>query len=265
MKTASIGIFDSGFGGLTVMNAVKTLLPNENIIYFGDTANLPYGNKSPEAILKYSIENTQFLSALGIKLLIIACHTACTAAYEELRKLSSIPIIGMLEPSIDLLKIHSKTQKFALLGTRQTVTSGVYQERISSAIPNSSLTALSCPLFVPLVEEGYADHPIAEAVAKEYLEPLKRQNIDAVLLGCTHYPLLERIIQKELGPSTILINPGTGCAENAKKLLIEKKLLNDRKTPPRYEFYVSDDPKKFMELGTKFLKHPITHVFSTKP
>lgn len=264
MKTASIGIFDSGFGGLTVMRAVKDLLPKENIIYFGDTANIPYGNKSADTIIKYSTENTKFLLTLDIKLLIIACHTACTAAYEHICKLSHIPVVGMIQPSLNLLKSHPTMNDFVLLGTRQTVNSGVYQKMILSEIPNCNLTSIFCPLFVPLVEEGYTNHPISEIIVKEHLSSLKGKKNDAVLLGCTHYPLLANIIQKELGPSTILINPGTECAKNVKELLKKENLLNDNTTSPCYKFYVSDDPKRFKERGTQFLKHPITDVFSTK-
>jgi glutamate racemase len=264
MQRASIGIFDSGFGGLTVMNAVKTLLPHENIIYFGDTARLPYGNKSSDTILKYSLENILFLNQLGIKLLIIACHTVCTSAFEELSKASSIPILGVVEPAIEELIRITKSGKVALLGTRRTVASGVYQQLIQKQMPEAELTAISCPLFVPLVEEGYVNHPITEAVVQEYLRPLKKKEIDTVLLGCTHYPLLQTMIQKELGESTVLIDPATSCAQQACKLLTEKGLLNHNQTIAHYEFYVSDDPEKFRLLGKQFLNYPIEHVFARK-
>lgn len=264
MKTASIGIFDSGFGGLTVMNAVKNLLPHENIVYFGDTANLPYGNKSAEAITSYCLKNTEFLLSLGIKLLIIACHTACTASYDKVLQASTIPIVGVIEPSISLIKSHAKTGKIALLGTRRTISSKIYQSLLTSNIPEAEITSISCPLFVPIVEEGYADHPIADTIVEEYLRPLQGKTIEALLLGCTHYPLLQKLIQKQMSSSTVLIDPAIECAKQALSILQEKNLLNEETTPPRYTFYVSDDPEKFRHFGKHFFPYPMEEVISTQ-
>ncbi len=264
MKRGKIGIFDSGFGGLTVMKAVKDLLPEEDIVYFGDTVNLPYGNKSAETVLRHSLENSKFLESLGIKLLIVACHSVCTTAYEALVKELRIPIIGMIEPSIDLLKKLTELDEIVLLGTKRTISSGVYQQMIQTAIPSCQINAFSCPLFVPLVEEGYANHPIAEVTVQEYLKPLLGKKVNAALLGCTHYPLLQHFIQKTLGPSTTLIDPSLACAEQAKNLLKKLNLLADKKEKPSYEFYVSDDPEKFRSIGGLFLNHPIDNVFCTQ-
>lgn len=264
MKTASIGIFDSGFGGLTVMNAVKNLLPHENIIYFGDTANLPYGNKSAEAISGYCVKNTEFLLSLGIKLLIIACHTACASSYTQIEKISPIPVIGVISPSLDLIKEHAKTGKVALLGTRRTIQSGVYQKLIAASLPHSEVTSIACPLFVPIVEEGYANHPIAESVVQEYLKPLQEKTIEALLLGCTHYPLLQKFIQKGMHPSTILIDPSIECAKQTQKILHSKNLLNENTNEPNYTFYVSDDTEKFQLFGRNFFPHPMKKIISTQ-
>ena len=264
MTKASIGIFDSGFGGLTVMNAVKNLLPYENIIYFGDTANLPYGNKSAEAISGYCIKNTEFLLSLGIKLLIIACHTACASTFEQLEKICPIPVIGVISPSITLIKEHAKTGKIALLGTRRTIHSQVYQNLIASSLPHSEVTSIACPLFVPIVEEGYADHPIAESLVREYLKPLQNKQIEALLLACTHYPLLQKFIQKEIPSSTILIDPSIECARQAQKILLLRNLLNRTLEEPTYTFYVSDDPEKFRLFGKNFFPHPMKQVISTQ-
>lgn len=264
MTQASIGIFDSGFGGLTVMNAVKNLLPHENIIYFGDTANLPYGNKSEEAISEYCLKNTDFLLSLGIKLLIIACHTVCTSSYKQIAKITSVPVVGMIEPSLSLIKERVKTGKIALLGTNRTIDSQVYQNLIKESLPHSEVTSIPCPLFVPIVEEGYAEHPIAKFIVQEYLKPLQKESIQAILLACTHYPLLKKWIQKEMGPSTMLIDPSMECAIQTQKILADKDLLNTSIAPPSYVFYVSDDPEKFRSLGKRFFPHPMEQVISTQ-
>lgn len=262
MKSAAIGIFDSGFGGLTVMNAVQELMPHEDIIYFGDTANLPYGNKSAEAIANYTLKNTEFLVSLGIKLLIIACHTACSATYDLLSQKLSVPVVGVVRPSVHLLKEQVKEGTIALIGTRRTIQSKMYQKLISEQIPTSEVISLACPLFVPIVEEGYAKHPIARSIVKEYLHPLKDKKIEALLLGCTHYPLLSSHIQEEIGALTKLIDPAIGCAQEAKEILKEKGWLCDRKHEPSYTFYVSDDPEKFRCFGRHFFQHPMEHVLA---
>lgn len=262
MRPAPIGIFDSGFGGLTVMNAVKECMPNEDIIYFGDTANLPYGNKSAEAIISYTLKNTEFLISLGIKLLIIACHSACSASYDLLTNKLPIPVVGVVAPSVDLMKKQITKGNIALIGTRRTIQSNMYQKLIAEQIPNAQLISIACPLFVPIVEEGYAKHPIARVVVKEYLHPLKDKNIQALLLGCTHYPLLSSLIQEEMGPSTQLIDPAEGCAQEAKKILEERRALCDLIREPSYTFYVSDDPEKFRSFGRHFFEPPMEQVLA---
>ncbi len=262
-RRSSIGIFDSGFGGLTVMNAIRHVLPHENIIYFGDTARLPYGNKSAETIVRYSIENATFLMEQGIKILVIACNTACSYAIEQLESLFDIPVIGIIAPAVEQVTKLTKGH-VAILGTRATIASGVYQKHFSHNIPGAHLTAISCPLFVPLVEEGYIEHPMTEIVAQEYLRPLKlkHKEVDTVLLACTHYPFLKDIIQKELGEGVTLIDPAFSCADYIKTVLQQKGMVNDQNELPHYQFYVSDDPEKFRLLGKTFLNYPIEHVFA---
>ncbi len=259
-SSAGIGIFDSGFGGLTVMRAIRDLLPQENIIYFGDTARLPYGNKSPETILRYSKENADFLKSLGIKLLIIACNTASSIALSHLRSSLDIPIIGITEQGLEAVVRSSKTGQIAILGTRATIASGFYQHNIPKKLPFAQVNPICCPLFVPLVEEGYIDHPLTSMAIQEYLAPLKTQPIDTILLGCTHYPLLHAMIQKELGPQVSLIDPAAMCAEKTKEILIKHNLLNQNQAGPLYQFYVSDDPERFRRHGEIFLSHPIENV-----
>jgi glutamate racemase len=256
----SIGIFDSGFGGLTVMRAIRELLPHENIIYFGDTARLPYGSKSAETILRYSLENASALAKQGIKALVIACNTSCSAALDQVRREVDIPVIGITEQGVEETLRLQPQGKIGILGTRATITSGIYQQQILSRATNLEISAVSCPLFVPLVEEGYVQHPLSMLVVQEYLRPLKNKEIDAVLLGCTHYPLLQATIQQELGQNVLLINPAIACAEKTREILAEKNLLNPSTSLPHYQFFVSDDPEKFRLMGKTFLNYPIEHV-----
>lgn len=259
-RRASIGIFDSGFGGLTVMRAIRTLLPYENIIYFGDTAHLPYGTKSGETILRYSIENASFLMSKGIKVLVIACHTASCFALPELEKQFNIPIIGTIAPAVEKLIQASTQGKIALLGTRATINSGTYQTHLQNRLPHAQITGIPCPLLVQLVEEGYIEHPLTELAIQEYLRPLKLKDIDTILLGSTHFPLLAEQIRKEVGPSITLVDPAQGCAESLKALLHKENLENPDTRLPHYQFIVSDDPEKFRLLGQTFLNYPIEHI-----
>lgn len=256
----AIAVFDSGFGGLTVMSAIRDALPHENIVYFGDTARLPYGNKSAATVIRYVMECAHFLLDKKIKLLVIACHTACAMALNPLASSFPIPVIGVIPPAVRQIAELARKEKIAILGTRATISSGVYQETIRKHLPDSMVSAIPCPLFVPLVEEGYTDHPLAALTVQEYLRPLRSAGIDVALLGCTHYPLLQSLIQQELGESVILINPAIACAKSVKELLDEKNLLNPEKELPRYQFYVTDDPEKFRLLGKSFLNYPIEDV-----
>jgi glutamate racemase len=258
-RFGSIGIFDSGFGGLTVMRAIRELMPYENIIYFGDTARLPYGSKSSETILRYSLENASFLKTQGIKVLVIACNTSCSAALEQIRNSSDIPVIGITEQGVEEVTRLFSQGKIAILGTRATIISGIYQQQILSRCP-LELYSISCPLFVPLVEEGYIEHPMSALIVQEYLRPLKNRGIHGVLLGCTHYPLLQSTIQHELGTEVLLIDPAVACAEKTRMVLAEKNLLNPSTHLPHYQFFVSDDAEKFRLLGKTFLNYPIEHV-----
>ncbi len=261
--TSSIGIFDSGFGGLTVMKALRKLLPHENMIYFGDTARVPYGNKSAETIARYSLENALFLKSLGIKVLVIACHTACAYSLSEIEQQLGIPVVGVINRGIDELLVRTKTGSVAVLSTRATAASGVYQQQIIAKDPLIRFVITACPLFVPLIEEGYDNHLITEILASEYLEAVKAADVDSVLLACTHFPLIESIIQKELGSHVHLIDPALSCAYSLSEKLISSNLLNPSKTPGATQFFVSDDPEKFRVLGEKFLSNPIPSVTCT--
>jgi glutamate racemase len=259
-REAPIGIFDSGFGGLTVMRAIRSLLPHENIIYFGDTAHLPYGTKSGEAILRYSIENASFLIRQGVKVLVVACSTASCFAIPQLEKQFKIPVIGMISPAVAKLAQNSSFNKIAILGTRATISSGTYQTQLQTHIPHAEVTGIPCQLLVQLVEEGYIEHPLSEMALQEYLRPLKSKQVDAILLGCTHFPLLAEQIRKEVGAGITLVDPAIECAEALKDLLLKQNLLNLNTSHPHYRFFVSDDPEKFRLLGKNFLNYPIQHV-----
>lgn len=255
-----IGLFDSGFGGLTVMREVMRVLPQEDLIYLGDTAHLPYGNKSPQAVLRYALDNAAFLLEKRIKLLMIPCHTACSHALETLQKKLSIPVIGVIQPGFELLLHSTKTLRIAVLGTSSTIASGIYQKLIFQQAPQAKVTAIPCPLFVPLIEEGFFDHLSAELIAHQYLDCLKEKEIDAALLACTHYPLLKPILRKVLGPKVLLIEPAESCAIQAFEYLSSANLLNPQKGKPIHQFYATDDPEKFRTFGPIFLGSAIERV-----
>lgn len=251
-----IGLFDSGFGGLTVMKEVARLLPNEDLIYLGDTANLPYGNKSPQTVLRFAEENAAFLLSKNVKLLMIACHTACSHALEAIQEKLSIPVVGVIQPG---LKLVGKHQRIALLGTTSTIESGVYQSLIQRQNPSAQIFAVPCPLFVPLIEEGFHNHPSAELIAEKYLGHL-RGKVDVALLACTHYSLMRSVLQKVLGETVQLVEPAEECALQARECLRDANLLNLHTSGSQYQFYASDDPEKFRRFGEIFFARKIEKV-----
>ncbi|HSX25522.1 MAG TPA: glutamate racemase [Chlamydiales bacterium] len=260
MTELPIGLFDSGFGGLTVMREVVRILPHENLIYLGDTAHLPYGTKSPEAVLGFALENSDFLLKKNIKLLIVACHTACSHALAALQKKLPIPVIGVIEPGFELLMQTTRTMRVAILGTTSTIESGIYQSLFQKHMPQAEIHPIACPLFVPLIEEGFVNHISSEWIARTYLSPLTQKGIDAALLACTHYPLIRPILQKVLGPTVQLIEPAEQCAWQAFHALDKAHLLNPQRAKPRYEFFATDDPEKFRRLGRAFFGSEIEIV-----
>lgn len=254
---APIGIFDSGIGGLTVLRELARLLPYEDLVYLGDTARLPYGTKSPETILRYTTECADFLLKEGIKLLVIACHTASSLALASLQKALPIPVLGMLRPGMELIR-DSELQTIALLGTQATLSSEAYQQLILKECPHIEIVPIACPLFVPLAEEGLHLHPISRQTAEYYFEPLKEKAIQAALLACTHYPLLCDVIQQALGSKVQLLEPSLRCAQNVKHALQSETLLKISSTQGEYRFYTTDHPKRFANLAERFLGMPIT-------
>jgi len=256
----SIGVFDSGLGGLTVMQQLMKALPDEHFIYFGDTARLPYGEKGRETIIRYSIENTVFLLEKNIKALVVACNTATAHALERLQQIFSVPVIGVIDPGAESAVNISKNGRIAVLGTKGTIQSQSYQKAIAQKNPSVTLFPIACPLFVPLVEESYANHPAARLIVQEYLRPLKDQQIDTLLLGCTHYPLLHSIIQEEIGKDVAIIDSAVSCAKKLATILTENGLKRSDNLTPKHQYFVSDEPLKFQTLGQNFLNMAIDHV-----
>ena len=260
MSKNPIGFFDSGVGGLTVMREVVNILPYENLVYLGDTARLPYGNKSPATVVRFALENAEFLQKLQIKMLIISCHTACSHSFDALQSKLSIPVIGVTQPGFQGLARASRSNAVAILGTSSTIQSGIFQNLLKASFPDLDVHAIACPLFVPLVEDGLQSHEATRLIVEHYLAPLKETKVDSVLLACTHYPLLSKAIQEFLGPSIRLIEPARFAAEEARRRLGDLHLLNDSTETPFYRFFASDDPDKFRQLAKNFFPHPIEKV-----
>lgn len=251
-----IGVFDSGIGGLTVFREIIRVLPHEDIIYLGDTARLPYGSKSADAIVRYSLNSASFLLSQGIKMLIVACYTASTHALEILQEKLPIPVIGVVQPGFELIMKTTQKQRIAILGTQSTIASNIYQNLIRQHYPKAQVFAIACPLFVPLAEENFSGHEAARLIADHYLSSLKTADIDAVLLACTHYPLLRKAIQQALPPNIAIIDSGPYCAEQARNLLTASHLLKEPHVP-EYCFYVTDHPSHFATLAKLFLGREI--------
>lgn len=258
----SIGLFDSGLGGLTVMRQLIQAVPYEKIIYYGDTARLPYGEKSTETVIRYSLENAHFLLAKKIKLLVVACSTASSQALDVLKQHLEIPVLGMIGPGAESALRSTKSGNIAVLGTRGTIKSEAYQKAILQLNPEATVTAIACPLFVPLVEEHFLEHSAARLIVREYLQPLKEKHVDTVLLGCTHYPLLKDLICEELEDNVVVIDPAMACAALVTAMLDRCSLhatvrqIQDNE----HRYFVSDDPVKFQRLGKTFLGRHIQYV-----
>jgi glutamate racemase len=259
-KTNPIGFFDSGIGGLTVVKSFMQLMPNENIVYFGDTARVPYGSKSNDTVIEYSIQAANFLLRKNIKLLVVACNTVSATALNELRKFLTIPVIGMIEPGAKYALNESKSKRIGVIGTRATINNKAYAHELRKLNPKVKVYEKACPLFVPLAEEGWTDHKATALIAKEYLEEMKEYKIDSMVLGCTHYPILFDVIQKAVGKSVKLIDSGTPAARLVEDQLNGRGLRNQSVHHGQAEFYVSDVPTKFREVAEKFLGRKIVNI-----
>ena len=249
---APIGVFDSGIGGLTVAHEIIRQLPAESLIYFGDTARVPYGPKSPDTVLRYSREIARFLLDEGVKAIVIACNTATAHALAALREELPVPVIGVVEPGARAAVAASTSRRIGIIGTAGTVKSGAYDRAIRALEPDAIVSARACPLFVPLVEEGWIDHPATREIAREYLALFAGGDVDTLVLGCTHYPLLKRVIASVVGPGVRLIDSAAETAAETARVLAEHGLGAGDATPV-YRFIASDDPLMFLQLGQRFL------------
>jgi glutamate racemase len=259
-NTAPIGVFDSGMGGLTVVREMMSQLPNESIIYFGDTARVPYGPKSPDTVLRYSREITAFLKGEGVKALVVACNTATAHALPALRREFDMPIVGVIEPGARAAAAVTKTKRVGVIGTAGTIKSKAYEKEIRKILPDVEVTAQACALFVPLVEEGWLDSEVTRAVARNYLAPIVSAEVDTLVLGCTHYPLMKTVIGNVVGREVRLIDSAHETARQAGEILRAHGLENGTPDGARYRFIASDAPDTFLSLGERFLGSPIDRV-----
>lgn len=257
-----IGIFDSGIGGLTVVREVIRQLPHERIIYFGDTARVPYGPKSPDTVRRYSHEISQFLTSQDVKAIVIACNTATAHALPMLQQEQSVPVIGVVEPGAKAGVAASRRLELGVIGTAGTIGSRAYETAIRAIAPNAHIVARACPLLVPLVEEGWLDTDATRLIAREYLAPMQEAGIDTLVLGCTHYPLLKPLLAEILGPGVVLIDSAQETAAETARALGAAGLLADRRPrePVTHRFIASDAPDHFLRLGQRFLGSAIECV-----
>ncbi|MBD3224128.1 MAG: glutamate racemase [Caldithrix sp.] len=255
-----IGIFDSGIGGLTVVKQLIKLLPDENLIYFGDTARIPYGSKSDRLVQQYALEDAYFLMQQDIKLLVVACNTASSIALDVLTDQLDIPVVGVVQPGAEAAARISKNNRVGVIGTTATINSGAYKRGIQKLNHQLEVYSQACPLLVPLVEEGWLDDYVTILALKKYLHPIMQQQMDTLILGCTHYPLLEQTIQNVVGPEVSLIDSGKETAKAVQHILVEHNMLNRRGRLGENQYFVSDIPAKFEEIGSRFLGQPLTNV-----
>ncbi len=259
-SSAPIGVFDSGIGGLTVFRELIRRLPNESIIYFGDTARVPYGPKSPDTVLRYSQEIAAFLEKQGIKALVVACNTATAHAVPALRAEMKIPVIGVIDPGARAAARATKSGNIGVIGTAGTIASRAYETAILKILPDGRISAAACPLFVPLVEEGWLETEATLLIAREYLTPLRDAQIDTLVLGCTHYPHLKRVIGTVIGREVRLIDSAEETAAETAQVLAEQGLLTAQTSGARYRFIASDAPETFLRVGQRFLGAAIERV-----
>jgi len=256
-----IGIFDSGIGGLTVVREVTRQLPQENILYFGDTARVPYGSKSPKVVQLFARQDASFLYDKGVKAIIIACNTASAEAFDILRDNLDIPVIGVINPGARAAAKSTKNGKIGVIGTHGTISSGAYKKAIQDIDNSIEVTEVACPLFVPLVEEGWESKAATRDIAKEYLSPLIEGGIDTLILGCTHYPILKPVLHEIVGDKIILIDSAEATAGELKQILAEQGLgKSSQENTDDHSFYVSDFPFKFKEMAERFLGKELAEV-----
>lgn len=256
----AIGVFDSGVGGLTVMRALMERLPNENLIYFGDTARVPYGVKSKDTIRNFSRQIAHFLLAQDVKALVIACNTIAAVAGEEIRALCpDKPVLDVIAAGARCASTCSRNGVIGVMATSTTVNSNAYARAIASLNPRLRVVSQACPLLTPIIEEGWLEHEITRLTLREYLRPLLAENIDTLVLGCTHYPLIKPLLQEEIS-SVCLVDSAITTADAVAVALTEHNLRNDATSAPQYTFYVSDIPLRFQTIAERFLGRSLDHI-----
>lgn len=255
-----IGVFDSGIGGLTVVRALVERMPNENILYFGDTARVPYGVKSVETISHYAIQITEFLLERKVKLLVIACNTMAAVASQVIHDLSTVPVLDVIQAGTLGAVNTTMNKQVGVIGTLTTINSQTYVHTIQQADPDIRIHSQACPLFVPLVEEGWLDHQVTLITATEYLQPLLSQGIDSLVLGCTHYPLLSPLLNKVVGDKVQLVDSAITVAEQVEHLFAETAMANPKTSMGEHHYFVTDVPQRFQAVGGRFLGHPLHNV-----
>ena len=263
LKEAPIGVFDSGVGGLTVAREIMRQIPQERIVYFGDTARVPYGSKSTDTLIHYTRQIIRFLKTRGVKAIVVACNTASAVALEAIRDELDLPVIGVVRPGARVAAQATKNKKIGIIGTEATVNSGMYVKLIQEFLPDAEVVGKACPLFVPLVEEGWTKDPVTEEVARRYLADLQKSDIDSLILGCTHYPLLRHMVGDIMGESVTLVNPAYETALELKALLEREGIANDgtnKNFENPYEFFVSDLAEKFKTFANSILPCDVTSI-----
>jgi glutamate racemase len=257
---APIGVFDSGLGGLTVANELMRQLPSEGLVYFGDTARVPYGPKAPSTVRRYSREIGTYLESQGVKAIVVACNTATAHALTALRAELHIPVIGVIEPGARAAVAATRSGNIGVIGTAGTIRSGAYERAIRELASDARITAQPCPLFVPLVEEGWIETEATRLIAREYLQPLREVGVDTVVLGCTHYPLLKPVLAEILGAGVRLIDSAAETAAETRRVLSDAGIEAPPTDAPVRRFVASDDSSQFRRLGQRFLGHALDAV-----
>ena len=266
-----IGVFDSGIGGLTVLREIWKAVPEESTIYFGDNSRAPYGTKSRSTVIRYSLQNMKFLESKDVKMIVVACNTASAYAYEELKKRANVPVVEVVTPGADVACRATKNGRIGIIATKGTISTGVYKKAVEDRVKelgmeNIEIFEQACPLFVSLAEEGWWDKKVTKLTAEEYLKPLKEAGVDTLVMACTHYPLLSKVIKEVMGDNVVLINTGEATAQVVKELLDKEGTASEGNSNPLREFFTSDEPELFEQVATPFLGEGLpsgTKHFST--
>ncbi|MFH1067446.1 MAG: glutamate racemase [bacterium] len=260
MKQQPLGVFDSGIGGLTVVNAIRELLPHESIIYLGDAARVPYGNKSPETVLRFAREVCHFLLRKNVKAIVIACNTASAHALPQLQKEIPVPVFGVIRPGVEAILKATRSNRVGIIATAGTIKSMAYQNALAAAREGLYLIAQATPLLVPLIEEDWLDHPAARLIVEDYLKEIRQANVDTLALACTHYPLLKPLLRDALGEGVSLVDSSTACAHNLHEHLKALDQLNDSNASARTDIFLTDLPLHYAGMAQRFLKSEVTSL-----